>query len=90
MRRGSGTTRYWRTSPPMGMTWATPGTVSSCGRTVKSASSRSVIGSTLVLDMAISMISPITDEIGPICAATSGGSCSRTNCSRSATCWRAR
>ena len=37
-------TRYWRTSPPIGMTWATPGMVRICGRTTKSAISRSSIG----------------------------------------------
>ena len=41
------------------------------------------------LVMAISMTSPMIDEIGPICAERPGGSCSRTSCKRSATCWRA-
>ncbi len=66
--------RYWRTSPPIGITCATPDTVSKRGRTVKSAVSRSSIGSAVALDMAISMISPMIDEIGPICDATSAGS----------------
>ncbi len=68
IRRVSGTMRYCRTSPPIGTTCETPGTVKSWRRTTKSAISRSFIAFSVVLDMAISMISPITDEIGPICA----------------------
>jgi hypothetical protein len=41
---GRNSTRYWRTSPPMGMTWATPGIVSRRGRTTQSAYSRTRIG----------------------------------------------
>ena len=64
---GSGATRYCRTSPPMGMTWATPGIVRSCGRMTKSATSRSSIGETDGPMTATSMISPMIEEIGPIC-----------------------
>ncbi len=37
-----GVTRYWRTSPPIGITCATPGNARSCGRSTKSATSRTL------------------------------------------------
>src|SRR5262245_30934502 len=85
-----GTTRYWRTSPPIGMTCATPGRARSCGRSTKSASSRTSIGETLPsLVSAISMISPMIEVTGPIWGLTPRGSCSRMSVRRSATSWRA-
>ncbi len=71
---GSGITRYWRTSPPIGMTWATPGMVRICGRITKSAISRSSMGETDAPVTATSMISPMIEEIGPICGCTPCGS----------------
>ena len=86
-----GVTWYCRTSPPIGMTCATPGMDSSRGRIVKSANSRTCMGVVFASAvMAISMISPIMDVIGPICGTTRAGSCSRTAAMRSATCWRLR
>ena len=65
--------------------------VSSRGRMVKSAISRTSIGETASRPVtAISMISPMIEVIGPICGSTPGGNCSRTSDSRSATCWRLR
>jgi hypothetical protein len=43
MRAVSGCTWNWRTSPPMGMTWATPGIAISRGRSTQSAYSRTAI-----------------------------------------------
>ena len=85
-----GVTRYCLTSPPIGMTWETPGMVSKRGRTTQSATSRSSIGDAVSLDIAISMISPMIEETGAICGTMSSGSCSRTSPSRSVTCWRLR
>ena len=83
-----GVTRYCRTSPPIGITCETPGIVSSLGRTTQSASSRSRIGDSVSLDTAISMISPMIEEIGAICGEMFSGSCSRTSARRSVTCCR--
>ena len=74
MRRGSGTTRYWRTSPPMGMTCDDAGhgqKLRAHGEVGELAQRHGDRPSSL--DMAISMISPMIDEIGPICAATLRG-----------------
>jgi hypothetical protein len=90
IRAGSGVMRYSRTSPPIGMTCATPGIDSNFGRTVKSAVSRSTIGSASAPASASSMISPITELIGPIAGTTPSGICAVTALRRSATCWRAR
>ena len=92
MRTVSGCTWYCRTSPPMGMTCATPGSVSKRGRNTKSAYSRVAIGLIFAASMgiAMSMISPMIELIGPIAGFTPGGSCSRTSESRSATFCRAR
>jgi hypothetical protein len=70
---GSGMIRYWRTSPPIGMTWATPGMVRICGRIVKSATSRRSMGVTVSPVTAMSMISPMMEEIGPISVCTPCG-----------------
>ena len=83
-------TRYWRTSPPMGMTWAMPGMVSRRGRITQSTTSRTSMGLASSLATAISMISPMIEVIGAICGLTLRGSCSRTTLSRSVTCWRLR
>ena len=89
---GSGSTRYCLTSPPIGMTCATPGMVSRRGRSTQSAYSRTCIGFTRAgsTGSAISMISPMIEAIGPICGAMPSGSCSFTSDNRSATCWRLR
>ena len=88
----SGATRYWRTSPPIGITCATPGIVSKRGRSTKSAYSRTAIDElrSLFTGRAINMISPMMDEIGPMVGLTPCGICSRTNDNLSATDWRAR
>ena len=89
--RVSGSTRNCRTSPPMGITWATPGIDSRRGRRTKSAYSRICMGSLPApIGRAISMISPITEEIGPMFGLTPSGSCSRTSARRSPTSWRLR
>ena len=86
-----GVTRYWRTSPPIGMTCATPATASSCGRTTKSAISRTSMGEARPsLVSATSMISPMIEVTGPICGARPRGSCSRMSASRSDTSCRER
>ncbi len=101
MRAVSGATRSVRTSPPIGMTWATPGIASSRGRSTKSAQSRACIDSdppgapagaaaAACSGSAISRISPMIEVTGPITGTTPGGSCSRTSASRSATSWRLR
>ena len=92
---GSGMTRYWRTSPPIGMTCATPFMVRISGLMSKSAISRSSIGDTVFPSTgcavtATSMISPMMEEIGPISVCTPFGSFSCTVARRSATCCLAR
>src|SRR5574337_519645 len=78
--------RYCFTSPPMGMTWATPGMVSRRGRSTQSAYSRTCIGLTLSgsAGRAMRRISPMIEEIGPICGMMPAGSCSRTRFRRHA------
>ena len=86
-------TRNWRTSPPIGVTCETPGIVSSRGRMVQSARSRSSMGPMAPpagAVIATSMISPMIDETGAIDGMTRAGSCCCTWPSRSPTCWRAR
>ncbi len=92
MRAGSGSTRNCRTSPPIGMTCATPGIDSRRGRSTKSAYSRTCIALTRAgsAGSATSMISPITEATGPRLGLSPGGSCSRAAASRSATSWRLR
>ena len=92
MRAVSGATRNVRTSPPMGMTCATPGIDSKRGRSTKSAYSRACIGvaagvlpSLGTSGKATSMISPMMDETGPITGVMSPGICVRTSASLSAT-----
>ena len=86
-----GVTRYWRTSPPIGITCATPASARSCGRTMKSAISRTSIGEARPsLVSATSMISPMIEVIGPICGLRPRGSCSRISARRSDTSCRAR
>ena len=82
--------RYWRTSPPIGMTWATPGIVSRRGRTVKSAASRTSIADALSLVIATSRIWPMIELIGPICGTMFGGNWVLIRESRSAICCRLR
>ena len=92
MRVVSGSTRYCLTSPPIGITCATPGSVSKRGRSTQSAYSRACIGLALAgsTGKASRMISPMIELMGPICGVTPGGSCSRTSARRSATCCRLR
>ena len=97
MRAVSGSTRNWRTSPPMGMTCDTPGIDSSRGRSTKSAYSRAAIGlaagvlpSPGFKGNAISITSPMIDDTGPITGVMPSGNCSFTSASRSATSWRLR
>ncbi len=93
MRPVSGCTWYWRTSPPMGTTWATPGMVKSRGRSTKSAYSRTAIAVVFVASIgsATDMISPMMELTGPMATcSTPWGSCSRATESRSPTIWRAR
>ncbi len=66
------------------------------GRTIQSAMPRNAMASTLASGAAsgcavspISMISPMIEEIGWICAVTPAGRESRAAASRSAACWRA-
>ena len=87
---GWGATRNWRTSPPMGMTWATPGMERMRGRIVKSAISRSCMADTVSPVTATITICPMIEEIGPIIGLTVGGSCERAIARRSETCWRLR
>ena len=90
MADGFGATRYWRTSPPIGITCATPGIVSKRGRTTKSAISRTSIG-LAASDVSANMrICPMIELIGPICGVTLTGSCARIRARRSAICWRLR
>ena len=56
----------------------------------KSAISRSSMGETDGPVTATSMISPMIEEIGPICGWMPGGRRLCTPAMRSATCWRAR
>ncbi len=89
---GMSSTRYCLTSPPIGMTCATPGIVKRRGRITQSAYSRTAIGLTLAgsIGRAISSTSPMMDEIGPICGTTPAGKLSRTKLILSAICWRLR
>ncbi len=88
----SGSTRSCRTSPPIGITCDTPGTDSRRGRNTKSAYSRAAIGLTAAASIgsAISMISPMIDETGPMIGVNPPGNCSRTSASRSDTSCRFR
>ncbi|MNR07991.1 hypothetical protein D3C85_1241250 [compost metagenome] len=92
MRAVSGSTRSWRTSPPIGMTCETPGTDSRRGRSTKSAYSRAAMGLAISGSMgnATSMISPMIDDTGPRIGVSPPGSCSLTSASRSDTSCRLR
>ncbi len=85
-----GATRNCLTSPPIGMTWATPGMVKRRGRMTKSAISRTSIGSAVSAVTANMRIWPMMELIGPICGVTFAGSCSLTRPRRSEICWRLR
>ncbi len=94
----SGVMRYWRTSPPIGMTCDTPLIPSKRGRTTQLAKSRTSIGvAALAVPlaggsavMAISKISPIIELTGDICGVIPAGNWLLTAVRRSATCWRLR
>jgi hypothetical protein len=92
MRRVSGCTWNWRTSPPMGITWATPGMDSSRGRSTQSAYSRTAMGVVLAgsMGMAMSRISPMMEETGAMRGVTAGGRAPSRVVRRSATICRAR
>lgn len=92
MRAVSGCTRSWRTSPPIGITCDTPGIDSRRGRSTKSAYSRAFMGSVLATSIgkAISMISPMIEDTGPIIGEIFPGNCSLTSVIRSDTSWRLR
>ncbi len=93
MRAVSGCTWYWRTSPPMGTTWATPGMASKRGRSTKSAYSRVAMALICLGSMgsATNMISPMMELIGPMAACcTPAGRASRAVVKRSLTICRAR
>ena len=85
MAAGLGATRNWRTSPPMGITCATPGIESRRGRKVKSAVSRTCIGVAVFEVTATSRMPPMIEETGPICGTTFGGSSERASASLSLT-----
>ncbi len=92
MRTVSGWTWNWRTSPPIGMTCDTPGTASNRGRSTQSAYSRTAIGEILAgsSGIAICMISPMIELIGPMRGTTPAARPSSIDDRRSATSCRAR
>ncbi len=104
MRTVSGCTWNCRTSPPIGMTWATPGIVRRRGRSTQSAYSRAAIAGRWAASGALSVgaaagaaigipmsrISPMIDATGPMCGTTPGGSCDWISDRRSAIICRAR
>ena len=92
MRTVFGCTWNWRTSPPMGMTCATPAIAIRRGRSTQSAYSRTCIGEIFAVSMgmAICMISPMIELIGPMRGTTPGGSPSSIEDRRSDTICRAR
>ena len=92
IRAGSGITRHCFTPPPIGITWATPGTASRRGRSTQSAYSRTASGLARAGSMgsAISSTSPMIEAIGPSCGTTPAGRRSRTAARRSVTLWRLR
>ena len=87
-----GCTWNWRTSPPIGITCATPATDSRRGRSTQSAYSRTAIALILLgsTGMAICMISPMIELIGPMRGTTPSAKPSSIDARRSATSWRAR
>ena len=92
MRAVFGCTWNCRTSPPIGITCATPGTDSSRGRSTQSAYSRTAIGLIFCgsTGIAICMISPMTELIGPMRGTTPSARPSSMADSRSETSCRAR
>ena len=87
-----GCTWNCRTSPPIGMICATPGIDKSRGRRTQSAYSRTAMGEIFCgsTGIAICMISPMIELIGPMRGNTPAGSpCSMAD-NRSDTSWRAR
>ena len=92
MRVVFGCTWNCRTSPPIGMTCATPGTDSSRGRSTQSAYSRTAIALILLgsTGIAICMISPMIELIGPMRGTTPSAMPSSIDDSRSDTSCRAR
>ena len=75
MRTVLGCTWNWRTSPPMGMTCATPAMAIRRGRNTQSAYSRTAIGDSFSTSIGIAtcMISPMMELIGPMRGITPAG-----------------
>ncbi|EWS52622.1 hypothetical protein X551_04591 [Methylibium sp. T29] len=92
MRCVSGCTWNCRTSPPIGITCATPGTASSRGRSTQSAYSRTAIGEIFAAStgIAICRISPMIELTGPMRGSTPSARPSSIADRRSDTSWRAR
>ena len=92
IRRVSGRTWNWRTSPPIGMTCDTPAIAIRRGRSTQSAYSRAALGSAPSprIGMATSMISPMIDDTGPMRGTAPGGRVASSAVSRSLTICRAR
>ena len=92
MRAVSGSTWNWRTSPPMGITCATPGMAMRRGRSTQSAYSRTAMGVVLPasMGMATCMISPMMELMGPMRGVMPLGRPSSMDDRRSDTIWRAR
>jgi len=92
IRRVSGCTWNWRTSPPIGTTCETPAIAISRGRSTQSAYSRAALASPAgpAIGMATSMISPMIDDTGPMRGTLPGGMADSIALSRSPTICRAR
>ena len=68
-------TWYCNRSPPMGITWLTPFTLNNLLRMVKSARVLKSAGEVVSLVMAIIMICPMMELMGPICGVIPLGNC---------------
>jgi len=92
MRAVCGCTWNWRTSPPMGITCATPAIASRRGRSTQSAYSRTAMGVVRCTSMGIAtcMISPMMELMGPMRGVTPAGNPSSMDDRRSDTICRAR
>ncbi len=92
MRVVCGWTWNCRTSPPMGITCATPGIAIRRGRNTQSAYSRTAIGEIFAVStgIAICMISPMMELMGPIRGTTPSARPSSIDARRSDTICRAR
>ena len=68
-------TWYCNLSPPIGITWLTPFTLSNLLRIVKSAKVLKSAGEVVSLVMAIIIICPMMELMGPICGVIPFGNC---------------